>query len=98
MPDLGYVTVSVTDVRGNLCPDAALPLEFEVSGAAKFKGVCNGDATSLEVFTESRMTTFHGQLVVVVEPTAAGSATLTVRSGDLKAAVVFSVACGRESR
>ena len=44
------------------------------------------------------MTTFHGQLVVVVEPTAAGSATLTVRSGDLKAAVVFSVSCGRESR
>ena len=89
-PDLGFVTVSVVDADGNVCPDAALPLTFEVKGAAKFRGVCNGDATSLEVFTEPKMTTFHGQLVVVVEPVASGEATLTVRSGSgFESAVLF---------
>ena len=79
------------DKDGNLCPDAAIPLAFEVTGAAKFKGVCNGDATSLEVFTEPRMTTFHGLLVVVVEPTSTGPAKLTVKGGGLESAIEFTI-------
>lgn len=78
--DLAFITVSLTDKNGTLCPDADHPLEFKVTGAATFNSVCNGDATSLEVFTEPTMKLFHGQLVVVVQAsTAPGKATLTVR-------------------
>ncbi|MDY2591886.1 MAG: glycoside hydrolase family 2 TIM barrel-domain containing protein [Sodaliphilus sp.] len=65
--DLAFITVSLTDKNGILCPDADHSLEFKVTGAATFNSVCNGDATSLEVFTEPTMKLFHGQLVVVVQ-------------------------------
>lgn len=78
--DLAFITVSLTDKNGTLCPDADHSLEFKVTGAATFNSVCNGDATSLEVFTEPKMKLFHGQLVVVVQAsTAPGKATLTVK-------------------
>lgn len=78
--DLAFITVRLTDKNGSLCPDADHSLEFKVTGAATFNSVCNGDATSLEVFTEPTMKLFHGQLVVVVQASAApGKATLTVR-------------------
>lgn len=78
--DLAFITVSLTDKNGTLCPDADNQLEFKVTGAATFNSICNGDATSLEVFTEPTMKLFHGQLVVVVQASAApGKATLTVR-------------------
>ena len=89
-PDLAFVVVRVVDRDGNLCPDADVQLDFSVKGeAARFNSCCNGDATSTEVFTSPTMKAFHGQLVVVVEATAAaGKATLTVRGKGLKAAAL----------
>lgn len=65
--DLAFVTISLVDKMGTFIPDATDQLSFEVSGAGKFRGVCNGDATSLEVFTKPTMKLFAGQLVVVVQ-------------------------------
>jgi len=87
-PDLAFVTVSVVDKDGNLCPDADTQLSFKVAGkSAAFKAVCNGDATSTEVFTNPTMKAFHGQLVVVVEAKAlAGLSTLKVSGKGVKGA------------
>ena len=65
--DLVYLTVSMVDKDGNLCPDADDELTFRCTGAAHFKAVCNGDATSLELFHQPHMRLFHGQLVVTVQ-------------------------------
>ncbi len=65
--DLAFVTVSMVDKDGTLVPDADQQLSFEVDGVGAFKAVCNGDATSLEPFTQPTMRLFHGQLVVVVQ-------------------------------
>lgn len=65
--DLNYITVSVVDKDGNLCPDATNQLHFTVSGAGKFKVVCNGDATSLEMFHLPTMKAFSGKLVLTVQ-------------------------------
>jgi beta-galactosidase len=65
--DMAFVTVSLTDADGTLIPDAADQLTFEVTGAGSFKAACNGDATSLEPFTEPTMRLFSGQLVVVAQ-------------------------------
>lgn len=64
---LEYVAISLCDKDGNVLPTADDELEFEVSGAATFRGVCNGDPTSLEVFTAPRMRLFSGKLVVTIE-------------------------------
>ena len=78
--DLAFVTVSLTDKNGTLIANAVDQLDFEVSGAAAFRAVCNGDATSLEPFTKPTMRLFAGQLVVVVQAKdKAGKASLTVR-------------------
>ena len=65
--DLAFVTVSVVDKNGNLCPTAINQLTFDVTGAGSFKAVCNGDATSLELFHLPTMKLFSGKLVVLVE-------------------------------
>jgi beta-galactosidase len=65
--DLAFVTISLVDKNGTFVPDATDQLTFEIKGQGKFRGVCNGDATSLEVFTEPKMKLFAGQLVVVVQ-------------------------------
>ena len=78
--DLSFVTVSLVDKNGTLCPHAMNQLEFTVKGAGTFRAACNGDATSLEPFTQPQMRLFHGQLVVVVQAgKQKGTATLTVR-------------------
>ncbi len=83
--DLAYVTVSLVDKNGTLVPDATDQLSFEVSGAGTFRAVCNGDATSLEVFTEPTMKLFAGQLVVVCQAgKEKGQLTLTVKDKQRK--------------
>ena len=83
--DLAYVTINLTDKNGTLIPDATDQLTFEVSGAGTFRGVCNGDATSLEVFTKPTMKLFAGQLVVVVQAgKEKGQLTLVVKDQQRK--------------
>lgn len=83
--DLAFVTVSVVDKNGNPCPTANNQLNFKVSGEGIFKAVCNGDATSLESFTQPTMKLFSGKLVVLVQSTKQnGAITLKVSGGALK--------------
>jgi beta-galactosidase len=65
--DLCFITVSLADKEGTMVPDANDELTFQITGDGNFKGVCNGDATSLEVFTQPKMKLFSGQLVLIVQ-------------------------------
>ena len=77
--DLAFVTVSLVDAKGTLVPNADDQLTFEVKGAGRFEAVCNGDATSLESFTQPTMRLFNGQLVAIIRSTnEAGTITLKV--------------------
>lgn len=90
MPELGYFRVQVVDAAGNVCPDADNRIDVAVSsGAATFKGLCNGDATSLEPFVKPTMKAFHGELVVTVAAEGkCGVCKLLVTSPHLKDAHV----------
>ena len=80
--DLAFVTVSLLDKDGNECPLADDELTFEVTGAGTFKAACNGDATSLEPFTQPHMRLFSGKLVILVQSKAQkGDIILTVKDG-----------------
>ena len=60
--DVTFVTVSIVDKDGNLCPDADNRIDVEIVDG-EFLGICNGDATSLESMKQPTMKAFHGQLV-----------------------------------
>ena len=78
MPDVLAFTFAATAAAEMVTPDCDLPVVVRVSGG-KFKGMCNGDATSLEVFTKPRMRLFHGELVVTAECRADGGGEDTLR-------------------
>ncbi|MCF7956252.1 MAG: DUF4982 domain-containing protein [Phycisphaerae bacterium] len=87
--DLCYVTVSVVDENGIPCPNADNRLNFKVSGAGQFKAVCNGDATSLEMFHLPTMKAFSGKLVVLVQSLEkGGNIELEVTGKGLKTAKI----------
>ncbi len=85
--DMTFITVNILDANGNLVPDADNSLNVRVTGAAQFKGICNGDATSLEVFTKPTMKAFHGKLVIGIQSNGKpGDATVKVTGKGLKPA------------
>lgn len=86
--DLSFITVSVVDKNGTLCPTATNNMKFNVSGAGKFRAACNGDATSLVAFNSTEMPLFSGELVVVVEGLRHGTAMLSVSADGLPTATL----------
>ena len=83
--DISFVTVSVVDKNGVPCPTATNQLQFDVTGKGNFRAVCNGDATSLELFHKPTMKLFSGKLVVLVQSTKeTGNITLKVKGKGLK--------------
>lgn len=65
--DLAYITVSLVDANGTELPTADDEIDVQVNGAGSFQCICNGDATSLEVFTKPTMKLFSGKLVITVK-------------------------------
>lgn len=87
--DIAFVTATVCDAQGNVCPEATNQLTFKVNGAGSFKAVANGDATNLQPFQNPEMKAFSGQLVVLVQSAEkAGNIQLQVASKGLKAGVI----------
>jgi beta-galactosidase len=83
--DLAFVTATVVDKNDNPCPNASNKLTFGVKGAGSFRAVCNGDATSLELFHLPQMKAFSGKLVVLVQSSnKAGNIELTVLGEGLR--------------
>lgn len=83
--DMAFITVSAIDADGNLCPDADQLVQVKVSGAGQFKGICNGDATSSEVFVRPQMHLFKGQLVVgIITTKRTGDITVTLTGQKLR--------------
>ena len=65
--DLAFVTISVVDKDGNLCPNVEDLVKFDVKGAGKYKAAANGNAASIDLFHLPEMHLFSGRLVAIVE-------------------------------
>jgi beta-galactosidase len=65
--EIAFVTVSVVDEQGMLCPTADNLIHFPVTGEGSVKAVGNGDPTSLESFVEPSRKTFNGKCMVLVQ-------------------------------
>ncbi len=85
--DLAYITVSVVDKDGNVCPDDSCMLNFKVTGQGEYRASANGDATCLDLFHLPRMHAFKGRLTTIVQSgDTPGNVTLQVSAPGLKPA------------
>ncbi len=64
--DLAFVVAEAVDGQGRVVPDAAVPLEVTVSGAATLLAAGSADMQDLEPLTSPHVTTFHGRAMIVV--------------------------------
>jgi beta-galactosidase len=87
--ELAFVTVSVADENGVLCPGAASKITLDVKGPGKLKAADNGDATCLESFVDPVRSAFHGKCMAIIQSTAGkGKITLVAQSAGLKTAEI----------
>ncbi|WP_407989424.1 glycoside hydrolase family 2 TIM barrel-domain containing protein [Porphyromonas pogonae] len=87
--DISFVTVSIVDKDGNLCPDDDRLLIFDVKGVGHFKAAASGNPASLDQFHLPRHHAFSGMLTVLVQSSKKkGQAILTVSAKGLKSASV----------
>ena len=83
--ELAFVTVSVLDKNGILCPRANNLINFTVEGEGAVKAVGNGDPTSLESFVKPFRKAFNGKCMVIVQSTKnMGDLKLTAKSNGLE--------------
>lgn len=85
--DLSFVTVSVVDKDGNLCPLADNEIKFKVKGKGYYRAGANGNPASLESFQKPQMKVFSGMMTAIVSSTEeAGEIVLEASSKGLKTA------------
>jgi beta-galactosidase len=83
--DLSFVSVEVIDEKGNVVPDATIPVEFSVSGNGKIIAAGNANPSGVESFQDMMSNTFRGRCLVILQPEkSAGYIELTARAQGLK--------------
>ena len=87
--DLSYITVDVTDKDGNIVPDAANRVTFDVQGAGKLVGVDNGSSPDHDSYKADNRKAFSGKVLAIVQSTEkAGEITVTAKADGLEASTV----------
>ena len=69
---LTFVTLSLVDAAGTLCPHADREIRFTTRPGTRLVALCNGDPASHEDFRGAQMRTFHGLLLAIVEGASDG--------------------------
>ena len=87
--DLVYVVAEVIDSEGRVVPDAAMPVEFSVSGNAVIKTAGSADLSDTSDYASSSAATWKGRAMVILKSTdKSGKVTLTAKSPRLKSSTV----------
>ncbi len=85
--DFAYVFAEVLDDRGRMVPDAAVPLSFSASGAARLIAAGSANPYGIESFQDGETRSFHGTALAILQPVRArGDARITVSSSGLRGA------------
>jgi len=58
--------LEVVDKDGNVCPNAAIPIDVTVSGAGSLLATSSANFKDLEPKTSNHVTTYKGRAIVVV--------------------------------
>lgn len=83
--ELAFVTVSIVDKNGTLCPRANNLVNFSVEGEGALKAVGNGDPTSLESFVKPFRKAFNGKCMAIIQSSnSSGEIVLHAKSDGLE--------------
>ncbi len=85
--DLSYITVELTDTKGNLNPRADNLVHFKIEGPGTIAGVGNADPRSLESYQRPQRKAWHGKCLVVIKSTE--------KPGDIKLEVTSAGLAGK---
>lgn len=86
--DLTFITVSVTDRKGQVDPRANHKIRFSIEGPGEILATDNGDPTDMTPFPSLERQVFNGLVLVIVRSKAGSSGSIVIRatSPGLKAA------------
>jgi beta-galactosidase len=82
--DVSYVTATVVDADGIICPNVIKLISFVVSDSGSISAVDNGDNNSHEAYKASERSVFKGRCIAIIKAkTASGKITVTASSPEL---------------
>ena len=82
--DLAYVAVEVIDERGDLVPQAAIPVKFSVFGDGELTASGNASPNSMASFRKPTCSTYNGRAMAILRPSGkAGTIKLVAESTGL---------------
>ncbi len=88
--DLSFVTVEVTDEKGNVQPNADNRLMFSIDGPGVIAGVDNANLKNTEKYVGNTRKAWHGRALVVIKSTnKTGNIRLSVNSPGLAAGYII---------
>ncbi len=68
--DVSFVTASVTDANGIVCPGAENVIDFKITGPGIIAAVDNGNIASHESYRGSQRKAFRGTCIAIIKATA----------------------------
>lgn len=77
--DVAYITASLVDANGVVCPNVEKNIQFSISGSGVIAAVDNADRTSHEPYQVSQRNTYKGWCIALVKAKASGGA-ITVKA------------------
>lgn len=87
--DLSFVTVEITDDKGNIQPNAENQLSFSIKGPGVIAGVDNANLKDLDLYVSDKRKAWKGRAMVVIKSThTPGKIELTVSSPGLSNAAI----------
>ena len=89
--DLVFVTLQVTDEKGNLVPEAADSITFEVAGPGEIIATDNGDPSDFTPFPSAVRKAYSGMALAIVRTRkgTAGSIVITAKSSGLTSGRIY---------
>ena len=67
--DLAFIILEIIDKDGNIVPEAAVPVDIQISGAGTLLAAGSANLQDTEATTSSHVTTWKGRAMVVVRST-----------------------------
>jgi beta-galactosidase len=88
--DLSFISVSVVDKNGNICPNTENLIEFDLSGVGTIAAVGNGNQRSLESFRVPYRKAYSGKCMLIVKSkNELGEIKITANSKNLKSTTIL---------
>jgi beta-galactosidase len=77
--DVAYVTASVVDAKGVICPNESNSIQFAITGSGVIAAVDNADRTSHEPYQVTQRQTYKGWCVALIKAKAS-TGTITIKA------------------